>query len=112
MQGSGPEPNGFEGRVGLFGASGLRFSVYSELFSAIGGDAVRLESTHTHPAWGTHEAPCDTRSGSFAPKHGHQTTRHGAIRRSLGLLAHLLRFGWGGCQGGLTAEPEEMGQEP
>ena len=26
-----------------------------------------------------------------------------------GLLAHLLRFGgWGGCQGGLTTEPEEM----
>ena len=31
----------------------------------------------------------------------------------LGLLAHLLRFGgWGGCQEGLTTEPEEMGQEP
>ena len=27
----------------------------------------------------------------------------------IGLLAHLLRFdGWGGCQGGLTTEPEEM----
>ena len=32
---------------------------------------------------------------------------------SLGLLAHLLRFGaWGGCRGGLTTEPEDMGQEP
>ena len=28
---------------------------------------------------------------------------------TLGLLAHLLRFGgWGGCQGGLTTEPEDM----
>ena len=32
---------------------------------------------------------------------------------TLGLLAYL-RFegGWGGCQGALTTEPEEMGQEP
>ena len=28
-------------------------------------------------------------------------------------IDHLLRFedGWGGCQGGLTTEPEDMGQE-
>ena len=31
---------------------------------------------------------------------------------TLGLLAHLLRFGgWGGCQGGLTTECEDMGQQ-
>ena len=38
-------------------------------------------------------------------------TAHGTRRLliSLGLLAHLLRFGgWGGCQGALTTEPEEM----
>ena len=30
-----------------------------------------------------------------------------------GLLAHTLRFGgWGGCEGGLATEPEDMGQEP
>ena len=38
--------------------------------------------------------------------------RFGSVH-SLGLLAHL-RFedGWGGCQGDLTTEREEMGQEP
>ena len=35
------------------------------------------------------------------------------IHISLGLLAYLPRFdGWGGCQGCLTTEPEDMGQDP